>query len=254
MISNVNVVLFTLIARLIKFLDDSRIEKQVQELVRFSPYQLEHFLQYCGLTGENITRYQNRMKKVYIHYLPQHIRKRLYQDKGRLVVFYCEDEKKRGGLVKVCYTRSEFDRELACAHREGQAILRVRRDGVPIIQHRTITQRFASPAAKLLDFIFGFDCNKMEQLAQQCQLMLNMSSYQLTKINSLWSTDNILPWEIVCLQTKEQLEKEFQSKEGTATILAIRMLPRLMVFNWSVERKEGLAAHNPRCIRSIYEL
>ena len=204
MINNVNVVLFTLIARVIKFLDDSRIEKQVQELVRFSPYQLEHFLQYCGLTGENITRYQKRMKKVYILYLPQHIRKTLYQDEGRLVVFYCEDEKKRGGLAKVCYTRAEFVRELACARREGQPILKVRRDGVPVICHRAITQRFASPAAKLIDFIFGFDCSKMDQLTQQCQLMLNMSSYQLAIINSLWSTNNIQPWEIVCLQTKKK--------------------------------------------------
>ena len=255
MLSEVDVVLFTLIGRMIKFLDGTRIEKQVRELVRFSPYQLEHFLDYCGLTGMNITRNQRRVKKTYVLYLPQHIRKALYQDEGRLVVFYCEDDKKKGGLTKVCYTRAEFNREMACASRDEQPVLRVRRDGVPAFCHRTITQRFASPAAKLLEFMFGFDCVNMEQLTQQCQLMVNMSYRQLAIINTLWSKkNNILPWEIVCLQSKEQLAKRFEGeKEGTVTILAIRMVPGLMVFEWRVDKRRGLEAHNPSCIRSIYE-
>ena len=118
MLSEIDV-LFTLIARVIKFLDEGKIEKQVRELVQqLSPYQLEQFLQHCGVTGTNIAGNQKDVKKVYILYLPLNTKRTHYQDEGQLMVFHCEDKEKKGGLAKVCYTCAELDRELACVRRE----------------------------------------------------------------------------------------------------------------------------------------
>ena len=83
--------------------------------------------------------------------------------------------------------------------------------------------------------------------------MLNMSDYQLMMIGSLWNAKNISLWDIICVQSEEQVAREFRSDDGTATITAVRMLPKLMVFNWCVDRKRGLAVNNPPSIHSIYE-
>ena len=54
-----------------------------------------------------------------------------------------------------------------------------------------------------------------------------------------------MPSDIICLKTDDKLLKEFEYKTGDAIIPAVRLMPKLEVFNWIVKREKGLAIHHP---------
>ena len=80
-----------------------------------------------------------------------------------------------------------------------------------------------------------------------------MTDHQLIIIASLWVAKDIVPWDIICVKSDEELAREFESKEGVARIPTVRLLPGLIVFEWNVDRQKVLTVHNPRCIHSIYK-
>ena len=72
-----------------------------------------------------------------------------------------------------------------------------------------------------------------------------MTDHNLIIIASLWVAKDILPWNIISVKSDEELEREFESKEGVATIPTVSLVPGLIVSEWYVDRQKGLAVHNP---------
>ena len=84
---------------------------------------------------------------------------------GRLIVFHRVDAELRRGLVKVCTTSELLEFKLKCVQRNRTPILLVKHNRPTGKDEKIITQQFKSPAAKIIDLVFNFDCNTVDLLA-----------------------------------------------------------------------------------------
>ena len=66
--SSINVVLVSFVLRMIKFLDERRVERQLEALTRFSSYQLEHYIKQRAAFGRNVASQKDDETRVFVHY------------------------------------------------------------------------------------------------------------------------------------------------------------------------------------------